>query len=436
MNRFRVALSALLMFAGALAARGDSVIRVGAEPGRHPMVYGFDFERLWHFVENKQEVDLDELARLAVGEVKVNHVKVAINGGAELEEGKINWRVYDQQLRIMRALRKARPDIKFFAVPRPIFNDMKNGPFAPYPVWINEYENPVMANPDAPRTFLRFHPDKAAAYLKRYFDFMAGHGFTFDYMYIKTEYDRFMRPAETVAAIRRLRELMGDAMPKVVTPASHNWQSGAAWLREAMAKGVTDDWDITATHNTAVRGTMQEFAAEARKLDKPYWNSELHAWGGPDDMAPSKMALLFDHVRAGYTGFTDWLTLGNEKKDHKPLRNMGGPIEVMRIYHIYKHLVNTSGGGFHLPTELPAGVASGAAFRRNDLLTVWALNDGEAALDGVALELPFPGARLAEVRYWGPSTPREGTVTSASSAAPPSRLEGKTLYCFLYRLPK
>ncbi len=435
MNRFiRLCLLACALFA-VPAARSEFVIRVSPEPGRFPMVYGFDIERLWHVVENNKQVDLDELARLMVGEVQVNHVKVAINGGAELEEGRIDWSVYDLQLQIMRALKRARPDIKFFAVPRPIFNDLKGGPFAPFPLWINEYDNPLLADPDRPRAFLRFHPDKAAAYLERFFRFMAEQGFTFDYTYIKTEYDRFMRPPETVKTIDLLRSRMGDAMPKVVAPASHNWQSGAEWLREAIALGRADAWDITSTHNTHHRGTLEQFAAVARKLDKPYWNSELHAWGGPDAQAASNMNLLFQHVRAGYTGFTDWLTLGNEKKEHKPLRNIGGRIEVMRIYHIYKHLVNTSGGGFYHETTVPAGLTTAVAFKRGNLLTVWALNDTDAAASAIRIEHPFAGARLTEIRYWGPNGPREGAVAIVRATPDAFPLQARTLYCFQFALP-
>ncbi len=417
-------------------ARAQGEIRVAAEPGRFPMVYGFDFERLWHFTEGGHTVDLDELARLAVGEVNVNHVKIAVNGGAELEEGKIDWSVYELQLRIMRALKKARPDIKFFAVPRPIFNDLKGGPFAPYPLWINEYENPLMQDPDRPRTFIRFHPDKAAAYLERFLRFMAGQGFTIDYLYIKTEFDRFMRPPETVKAIDLLRARMGDAMPKIVAPASHNWQSGAEWLRDAIQLGRTDAWDITSTHNTQPRGTIEQFAQVARRIDKPFWNSELHAWGGPDVEAAANMKLLFDHVRAGYTGFTDWLTLGNEKKEHKPLRNIGGRIEVMRIYHIYKHLVNTTGGGFYHDTAVPPGLAVAAAFSRDNGFTVWALNDAAAPVANIRIALPDSAARLTEVRYWGPHNAREGSIARPGSAAPDTfTLEGRTLYCFTFTRP-
>lgn len=422
----------MLMVAGAVSTKANTVIHVGTDQGRFPMTYGVDFERLWHFYDAGQKVNLDELARLAVGDVNVNHVKVAVNGGAELEEGQIDWSVYELQLEIMHAMKKARADIKFFAVPRPIFNDMKGGPFAPYPVWINEFDNPLMADETIPRTFRRFHPDKAAAYLARYLDFMKSQGFTMDYLYIKTEFDRFMRPPETIQALDLLRQKMGNEMPLIVTPASHNWQSGAAWLLEAIALGRTDAWDITSTHNTKTRGTIEEFAAVARTIDKPYWNSELHGWGGPDDVAASNMKLMFDHVRAGYTGFTDWLTLGNEKKEHKPLRNIGGRIEIMRLYYIYKQLVNTSGGGYYIDTPVPDGVTSVVSFVKEDVLTVWALNDTDASIPDVEIHLPHEGTHLTSVYSWGPDDPREGTMMSYNTAPTSFTLKPRTLYCFSY----
>ena len=124
-----------------------ALVRVTDTPQQR-MTYGHDFERLWHFTDGGKEIDYDELAKAAVGECDVDYVRVAISGAAELEEGKIDWSAYDRELAIMRALKRARPGIKFFASPRPIHNDQptqelrKTGPYAPFPLWINVFEHP------------------------------------------------------------------------------------------------------------------------------------------------------------------------------------------------------------------------------------------------------------------------------------------------------
>ncbi|HMP77330.1 MAG TPA: hypothetical protein PKE12_13630 [Kiritimatiellia bacterium] len=420
----------------ASVSRADvAVIRVSGKP-QQAMTYGMDFERLWHMKDGEAEVDYDALAAWAVDRCKVDYVRIAINPGAELEEGNIRWGEYDMQLRMMRAIQRARPDIKWFASPRPVHNEQKGAPFTPFPLWISVWENPLLEDAEQPRAFLRFEWEKAADYYLRYLAFMKEQGFKITYLDAINEATRHLDPVSVGRMIGRMREALGSEMPLVIAPSAHNWGEAVRWINAAKEAGVADFWDITACHNTRATGSMEAFVALARTLNRPIWNTELHGFQGPDPAASRNSKVLFEHIRAGFGGINDWLSLGNEAKEHKMLRNVGGEVVPMRSYFIFQHLVNTSGGGHYLEATVPEALATTAAFyhRGRGLVTVWALNASEAPVDAV-VQIAGVQCHPIEVRHWGTTNEREGAVVTEGLDGDSSirhTLEPGALYCFTF----
>lgn len=416
--------------AASRAASGGAVIRVDSKP-RQQMIYGMDFERLWHLGALR---DLDGLARLAVQECKVDYVRVAINGAAEIEEGKLDWSVYDGEIfRVMRAFQKANPRIKFFASPRPFHEAVPGSPFTSFPLWITEFQDPSNR-----RAGVTFHWEKAADYLVRQIRYMQKQGFNIAYMDSKNECCLFLRPGDIGRMIDRVRKQLGSKMPLVIAPSSHNRAAGQAWLEEAMKIGRTDFFDIISTHKTdQQKGTFEDFMGVAGKLRKPVWNTEMHGFEGPDDLAVANSIHLWQHARAGFSGMNDWLSLGDTGKDHKMFRNVSRDLEVMRTYYIFKQLVNSSGGGNYLYSTIPSGLTSTAAFVQGNRVTVWALNSSATPVKGVVVQLD--GIPLAspsvDVLRWGPDNGREGTrgrVAMTPGAPFTQDIDANALYCFTF----
>lgn len=423
----------LLIRGPALSEPGIARINVQRTPEQQ-MTYGMDFERLWHFGDGGVLIDYDELAHWAVGECRVDYVRVAINPAAELTESNFNWSAYNQQLDIMRALKRERPDLKFFASPRPLQNEQTDAPFTPYPLWVSIWDNPF----ESSRQFVRLDVQKGVDYYVRYLRFMETNGFSMTYLDAMNEATVQMRPDAIAAMMAGVRAEMGDAMPLVIAPSAHNWEEGAAWITEAEALGVPIFWDISASHNTAQRGALREFSERAKALDRPIWNTEIHEFIGPDDLAAANMKVIFEHVRGGYSGLNDWLSLGNEKKEHKMLRNVKGELVLMRIYYIFRHLVNTSGGGHYLPTDLPRDLTSSMAFinKDEDQITVWALNNTSNTVDTL-IEIDTYSCQPTEIRWWDPSNGREGSVITNGLAGTSSLrydVQGQSLYCFSFAI--
>jgi hypothetical protein len=117
-----------------------------------------------------------------------------------------------------------------------------------------------------------------------------------------------------------------------------------------------------------------------------------------------------------------------------------GSLAIMRIYYIYKQLVNTSGGGRYVPTTIPDGLRCTAAFLRGGQMTVWLLNAETAPLKGVTVNLGkrvIKGTQIKTV-WWGPDNPREGGAgkldVRSRSREYTCDLPAKTLACFAFEI--
>ena len=315
---------------------------------KQQMTYGMDFERLWYW-DSLEKTEKIKLMDVAFKKCRVDYARVAISGGAEIKEGDIKWEAYDKILDCMAHIKQARPDIKFFASPQPFHVSVKGSPYTCYPLWITPA---VAAGKKGKKRAKGFFPDKAADYLVRYLKFITSKGYKITYIDTKNECCRNLRPAPIAKMVRRMKEQLKDDMPIVIAPSSYDYRCGAKWLQDAIDAKDTDFFQIAASHNTKMRGSMEEFAALAATIGKTSWNTELHFFKGPDELACAHTAVLWQHVRAGFSGINDWLSLGNEKKTHKMFRSVEGKLVIMRIYYIFKKLVNTSGGGNYLHSEI------------------------------------------------------------------------------------
>lgn len=425
------------------------------------MSYGMDFERLFHYGPTARDSELrKELFRLTIEDLDISYVRVGIKGLVELKSQKQperDWSVYednpgykqDKQLQVMRAIREVDPEIDFFVSPRPFHvsihsfygansHEAKNAPFTCFPLSIGVFDNPF--DPDK-RKFREMRWDLAADYLTRHIRFLREQGFRITYMDAQNENTKFYRPPEISQMIDRMRDELGEAMPKVIAPSGWSWKGSSQWVEEAIEIGRTDFFDIVASHDTSQKwGSPERVGELGRELNKPVWNTEKHAGlVGPDEVAASNSQHLFRSIRAGFASFNPWMPQGGAGQEHKMLLTFKDRIETRRIYHIWKQLVNTSAGGHYLDVNIPDGLTTTAAFLQDNRLTVWVLNDGEEMIEEIAIDVSAHNVGLdkAQVVSWGPDDPREGStqvVHLRSRSSLEYNIQAKTLYCFTFLL--
>ncbi|MDR1011096.1 MAG: hypothetical protein LBM04_08195 [Opitutaceae bacterium] len=431
-----------MVAAGAVAARQAPVVTVAETPAQQ-MAYGMDFERLWSW-DTLKPAEQKRHAEAAVRECRVQYARVAVRAAAEPREGVFQPEAYDQILDMMTHLKAARPDLAFFGSPRPISTEQKDMPYTCFPMWITEFES-IQKEGKRKWVYKKFQAEKAADYMARYVRFMKTKGFSITYLDLKNEVDRLVTPRQAGIMAGRLRQQLGVETPLLIAPSSFDYNGAKAWVGAAMKGRDAGDifFDIVSTHNTAEKGSLEEVATLARKLGKPLWNTELHGWTGPDEDAAVNTAVLLGQIRAGVGGVSDWLSLGNEKKTFKMFRALkDGSLAIMRIYYIYKQLVNTSGEGRYVPTTIPDGLRSTAAFLRGRQMTVWLLNAEPTPLKNVTVNL---GKRVIEgtqikTMWWGPDNPREGSMgkLDARSRSPEFTcdLPARTLICLEFEIER
>lgn len=397
---------------------------------KQKMRYGLDYERLWFWYG--PTANLTDVARWSMVDCDVDYIRVAMNCEYELTEGTYNLAAYTEKIiPMMTAMKAAKPDIKFFASPRPLDESTgySNAAWQPYPYWIT-------GDPGNGSSF-SFKWQKCAEYLVRYVKLMKTYGFKIDFMDMTNEWNFI-----TATHIRDIRAYMVanlDAadMPLIIAPSTWSYAQGVTWLNGADTAAKKAAIDIAASHNTDLTGTAQQFAtASATQLPgKEIWNTELHWWmgSGPTEEIPTT-SFMFETIRAGFSGINGWLAIGTTAQQHCYFLNNGTTVTRNVKFHIFRKLSTTSNYGHALDINQPTQLTSTAALIRGNLMTVWVLNNNAS---GVPIRITPTGRTLAETTVkrtrWHPTLPLEGLgefvpVTADTSVW--STVAGNSLYCY------
>ena len=442
------AFAAPLALAGANVEKADVTVTV-AEKMLQPVHFGVDAERLWFYWPEQRE----KLAELAVGKLKVDFARVAINCAYEREEGATNMSAYaDVIIPMMKTFRKYNPGIRFFASPRPLkeaYDKEKdrelvaalfkkgNIGMAAYPAWVGGHKRILK------REHRRTRKDEWARYLADYLNLMAKNGLDIAYLDLMNE-DQTMWEGDIdniLYVIDRIPKRLdgGVTMPKIVFPST--WSPGDGLRRfldspsvAARRHEVLRRIDVVSTHNTPDSGRdkfnvadLDAFARAVRAVDsgKEMWNTEMHGWVGTrspaDDILNS--VILWRHLAAGFSGIDTWLFFGPWKGAGHPMvysNRRHGP-ETTAKYEIFKSVVNDTCGGRYVASATTDERIVPAVLVKGGRMLVSLLNtDGKAK--SVEIKLPL-GMRVhggVETRLWeaakGDVTPRSGRLEQCGDA--------------------
>jgi hypothetical protein len=412
------------------AGNPNAIVLTVANSRKQMMRYGLDYERLWFWYG--PTANTETVARWSMVDCDVDYIRVAMNCEYELTEGVYNLAAYtDRIIPMMKAMKAAKPDIKFFASPRPLDESTgyQNTRWQPYPYWIT-------GDPGDGSSF-SFKWQKCAEYLVRYVKLMKTYGFKIDFMDMTNEWNFI-----TATHIRDIKAYMVDKldaadMPLIIAPSAWSYAQGASWLAGADTTAKKASIDIAACHNTDETGSAQDFAnAVALHLPgKEIWNSELHGWMGssPSQEIPTT-SYLFETIRAGFSGINSWLAIGTTAQQHCYILNNGTTVTRNVKFHIFRKLSTTSNDGHALTVNQAAQLTSTAALIRGNLMTVWVLNNN---VSGVPIRITPTGRSLAESTVkrtrWNSTLDLEGLsepIPATANSSVWSTVAGNSLYCY------
>ena len=419
---------------------------------KQQMRYGLDFERLWFWYG--PQTYLEDCAQWSVVDCDVDYLRVAINCGYELEEGVYNLSAYTNKIiPMMTTMKAANPNIKFFASPRPLKEAESGADWQPYPRWITG-----QTYNDDP---FDFQWQKCAEYLLRYLELMDSYGFKISYLDVTNEWQSYpigprLQPSD-VLDIRNylIANLPAHIeMPLIIAPSAWSCKQGASFVSHAGNLGVEDGFDIAGVHNTGLgyyigigyteeeaevlAGLPQDFADAVNALDetKEIWDTEVHGWKGttPASEIPTSYK-MFERIRAGFSGLNGWLAIGQTNQKHCYFLNYGSGVTRNVKYYIFQKLTTTSNYGYALDVNLPHEFESTAALIRDDILTIWVLNN--SSVDVTNVEFVVNNRIISDTpiksTQWHSSLSIVGqsdSITKLSDTQFHSTVKANSLYCF------
>ena len=175
-----------LLLLGLQQSFGQTVLTVG-NTEKQMMRYGLDYERLWFWYgsnSNKRQV-----AEWSMIDCDVDYIRVAMNSAFELEEGDYDLSAYTRKIiPMMNEMKGQKPDIKFFASPRPLNEAVSNARWQPYPLWVTDISPTEEDPPSYTSSSFDFGAIKCAEYLIRYLRLMKHYGFKISYMDLTNEW--------------------------------------------------------------------------------------------------------------------------------------------------------------------------------------------------------------------------------------------------------
>ncbi|MCX6854154.1 MAG: carbohydrate-binding protein, partial [Verrucomicrobia bacterium] len=397
---------------------------------KQKMRYGLDYERLWYWYGST--ANKNTVARWSMVDCDVDYIRVAMNCEYELTEGAYDLTAYtDKIIPMMQAMKAAKPNIKFFASPRPLNEapaPYNNARWQPYPYFVTGDDGSGNFN---------FQWQKCAEYLVRYVNLMKTYGFKIDFMDMTNEWNYINATHIRDIKAYMVANLATADMPLIVAPSAWSYDQGDSWLNGVNTTAKKAAIDITGCHNTDKTGTAQQFFDKSALMlpGKEVWSTELHGWKGADqDTEIPSSSYLFETIRAGFSGINGWLAIGTTDQGHCYILNNGTTVTRNVKFHIFKKLTTTSNYGNALGINQPTYFTSTAALIRGNLLTVWVLNNNSST---VPVDITPTGRTFADTGIrrtrWNDTLAVEGVtdqISRASSTSVTSSVLPDSLYSY------
>ncbi|MDB2686012.1 carbohydrate-binding protein [Mariniblastus sp.] len=445
-------------------ANGKLLITAVGEPAGYPLIvgntlrqkmrYGMDYERLWYWTGGLNDAERNDVAKWSAIDTRIDFIRVAMNGGYELEEGVIELSAYTNKIiPMMTKMQEANPDIKFFASPRPLNEAYPNKKWEneevrwqPYPIWVTGAPTPISGN-------FNFNVDKCVQYIEDYLLLMDEYGFKISFMDLTNEWQsndgggRITQAdcRDVTLAIKNSSILAqaGIEAPKFVAPSSWNYSQGANWISRLTTQQRRDAIDIAASHNTDKTGTAQQFGdavrarfSGANDTMPEIWNTEVHGWKSTSsENETTTFSFYLEQIEAGFSGLTGWLAIGTTNQGHSFILNPNGRPSRNVKYFIFKKLSETSNYGHALNIiESPSQLSHTTALIRGNMMTVWVINQETSSVPVTIAPASrtISESQIKRTRWTDPSDV-EGFVTFesvSSSGFVSSTIPGESVCCF------
>lgn len=379
-------------------------------------VIGGDMERSQHFLVYAK--DPQQVADWCFKDIPFNVCRVSYDKKQELIEGDKNMGFYNKAVEAMKMVKKANPNIKFWATMKSDYNgyEKKNN----LPDWICNYN---------PTTW--FDCDKYGIFLADYLEYMESQGVGISYLAVSKEWTQVITAERAKKTINKVIEECAKRnikQPLFVDPASWSISQGVKYIKDVAKANSMDLYYAFSTHNLndAEKNSFiyEEFVAEASKYNKPAIADESPAGAGGKyyGVDPATLSGILsaykeraDFYKDGIQGeiFFELFSRGVEGETRRIYFEKYGEAKRMRSYFVMKEF---SIGAFDTryiePTHF--GVSSSVhsmAFANDDKLFIVLLNESSSPIDEISVVCDLDNREIVNVShvYFDEEQPTSGT---------------------------
>ncbi|WP_411847063.1 hypothetical protein AAFN60_06320 [Roseibacillus persicicus] len=396
---------------------------------------GGDMERSSGAIQNTQ--NKAEILKWGFGDINFNVCRVQYDKKQELAEGVKNWAFYEKQVTTMREIRAINPDILFFATLRSDYDGYGND--NNLPDWICNYNTKAI------------EVEKYGVFLADYVEYMEQQGVPIAMMSVAKEWTTFVNATVSAGVITKLKselDARGVAMPLISDQGFWSTAQGNKYLDDVASLGTEDLYWSFCNHNygTSDHSLWHGINAKALALGKVLYNDESsHGGGGPTSgverpiTTPIAAYVERCHMyEAGVKGeiFFEIWSRGLNNETRPIYCPWGGTGRKMRAYYIMKHFANHVVDSCYFPSEASdmPGVHT-MAFRKNDQVVLWVINEGEAGHSSVSVNLDssLSGLEIDET-VWTEEGDLEGVSETIIGSGTGFQVDiaAQSLSCFLF----
>ncbi len=398
---------------------------------------GGDMERSSFAIQNAR--NKAEIIQWGFGDIDFNMCRVQYDKKQELVEGVKNWSFYDGQVTSMQEIQAVNPDILFFATLRSDYDGYGND--NNLPDWICNYPTKEI---DA---------GKYGTFLADYVEYMHQQGVPIAIMSVAKEWTTFVTAEvarDVIISLQSELDSRGVPMPLISDQGFWSTAQGNKYLDAVASLGTEDLYWSFCNHNYGTDDdTLWEgIASKSQALGKALYNDESsHGGGGPtfgeEREITTPIAAYTEKCHmyaAGVKGelFFEIWSRGINKETRPIYFQNSGTGSRMRAYYIMRHFANHVLHSRYITSEVDSmpGVHT-MAFRNNDQLVVWVINEATTAYSAVPVSLAgSPPAGSVDRMVWTEDSDITGASDSLATSASgfTTDIPGQSLNCYLVNI--
>ena len=376
-------------------------------------VMGGDMERSSMFLT--EAADPGQVADWAFRDISFNICRVQYDKHQEIAEGKPDFNWYRDQIAAMKLVRKANPNIAFFATLRSDYHGYKMGDGNNFPSWVWTPESKT------------FNAAKWGGFLADYVIHFHRAGVPIRCISTGKEITQTIDARlaiETIRAMFAKLDAAGVPRPEIADPGAWSLPQAVEFIQQVESAGAQKLFHAYATHNYRNHGESEwaGFVHAARHAGAEAWNAESGLGSAdigkndpPISASVHNMARRIQQYRAGINGemFFEIWSRGIPRESRAIYFNKGEAAERMRGYYLMQSWTNSVFGNTVVETACGTPpVIDALAFRKDDDLCLWIVNTDSA--ETFEIDIAFWNSKAAspvDLTSWSKATPAAGTRT-------------------------